>query len=225
MSLTHKPIRVIIADDHELFRCGIKFMLETGSTNICVVGEAINGKDLISQIEKLQPDIVVTDIRMPVMSGYEACVQIIQRYADIKVIALTTFEDANLIYEMFEAGAKGYLIKSSGAEDLVDAITTVHGGGIHYCSSSTISLVKTIGTSKFNQFKKERQLKLSESEEKVMKMICQQLTTKEMAYEMSVSDRTIEEYSKRIKEKTGAKNLVGIAMYAIKNQVVRMHEL
>jgi DNA-binding NarL/FixJ family response regulator len=220
-----KSIRVLIADDHELFRCGIRFMLESTSKHITVVGEAANGRDLVKQVARLYPDVVVTDIRMPVMSGYEASMQIVQNHPNTKVIALTMFEDANLIYEMFEAGAKGYLIKSTGASEMLEAIETVHSGSVHYCSSSTSSLVKVIGNSKFNQFKKERELKLSESEQKVMKMICRQLTTKEMASELCVSDRTIEEYSKRLKQKTGAKNLVGIAMFAIKNQVVRMHEL
>lgn len=148
-------IRMVIADDSSIFRKGLAHSIGMAAQGkILVVGEAENGKQLIEEVDRKRPDIVMTDIRMPLLSGIDASRIIHQRFR-IPVIALTMFSEPDMIYEMFEAGAKGYLTKTSNIEEVTEAIEAVHAGEVHYCSSSSFSLVKKIGAGKYNQYKKK----------------------------------------------------------------------
>jgi DNA-binding NarL/FixJ family response regulator len=219
-------IRLVIADDHSIFRKAIMTFLPQENSSIQVVGEAEDGEELIREVESKKPDIVVTDVQMPIMSGSDATRIITKRFSSlISVIALTMFADADTIYKMFESGAKGYVTKNAGIAEVADAINTVYLGEMYYCSSSSISLIKKIGPSKYNQYKKNKSIQFSEREIELIRSICFQLTTKEIADKLKISSRTVEEYSHNIKEKIKAKSLVGIALYGLKNNIVSPNEI
>src|SRR5688572_20925579 len=103
-------IRLVIADDHEIFRDGLALMLSK-QQDIQLAGQAANGRELIALVTELQPDVIMTDVKMPLMDGIEATRTLLSRYPDLKIIALSMFDEENLIVDMLEAGAKGYLLK------------------------------------------------------------------------------------------------------------------
>lgn len=220
------PFRVVIADDHDFFRDGLKSMLTRfAQPDFQIVGEATNGAELIDQVRLLQPHLVITDIKMPVLDGLEACKKIVGNYPEVKVIALSSFDDSALVYDMIEAGAKGYLLKNTARTEILEAMQEIMRGGVYYCSGASKILLKRLAVSRHNLFLKNPSITFSAMETTIIRHICKQETTKEMAENLRISVRTVEEYSSRIKDKTGARNLVGIALFAIKNGIVALDEL
>jgi len=133
------PIKLVIADDHEIYRDGLKIMLRR-QPDIEVIGEAANGRELIALIERTKPDIVLTDIVMPVMDGIDATRLLRQQYPSINIIALSMFDQDNLIIEMLESGAKGYLLKNADKAEIIDAIKSVYKDIPYYCRSTSVKL-------------------------------------------------------------------------------------
>ncbi len=224
MSL-YSPIRLVIADDHLIFRKALATFLPQKNSSIQIVGEASDGEELIKEVERKQPDIVLTDIQMPGMTGTEASRIINKRFSATSVIALSMFSDTDAIYHMFESGARGYVTKNANIDEIAVAINTVYFGEMYYCSSSATSLIKKIGPGKYNRHTSTGSIHFSERELQMIKLICLQLTTKEIAGQMKISPRTVEEYSHNIKEKIEVKSLVGIALYALKNHIVSANEV
>ena len=148
----YSPIRTVLADDHEIFRDGFNVMLKK-QDNIKLIGEASNGQELIEITERLKPDVVITDIKMPLLDGIEATRIITEKFHGIHVIGLTMFDDDNLIIDMLEAGAKGYLLKSAHKNEIIDAIITVNQDDTYYCKSTSGKLIHMIAQSRFNPYK------------------------------------------------------------------------
>lgn len=209
------PINVVIADDHELFRDGLKLMLNSAE-GINLVGEAWDGRELINLVKKQQPDVVVTDIKMPITDGVEATKFIMQHYPAIKVIALSMFDDEELILEMFEAGAIGYLLKNADKSEMVEAIFTVNQNKPYYCKSTSGKLTKLLAYSRYNMQKQQKEAEFSEKEKEIIRLICQEYTNKQIGEKLFLSTRTVEGYRMKILEKMGAKNIVGIVIEAIR---------
>lgn len=217
----NQPIRIIIADDHELLREGFSLLLRK-QKEIEIVDEASNGKDLLEKVRKLQPDVVVTDIQMPEMDGIQATKKIKEEFPQIEVIALTMFNEDHLIIDMLESGAKGYLLKNTSQKELSEAIKAVYNGGTHFCSSTSERLKNMIVQSKFNPYKKKPSEVFSEREIEVMKLICQQMQNKEIAEKLFISVRTVEGYREKVFEKTGARTIAGVTIFAIKNGIYQI---
>ncbi len=129
-------IKIIIADDHSLFRNALKKLFrKTSEVNVEVLGEAENGEQLVALVEKIQPDIVISDIGMPVMNGIEATKIIKRKFPNVKVIAFSLFDDSSHINGMINAGASGYLLKNISIEDILSGITSVYGGSTYFKTS------------------------------------------------------------------------------------------
>ena len=220
---TENQTTVIVADDHELLREGFCTLFR--NTELKVLATAKDGGELLQLVKEYQPQVVVTDIKMPVIDGLEACKQILRDDSSMPVIAVSMLDDGNLIYDMLEAGARGYLQKNAGRDEVIEAIQSVYDGDRYYCRSTTKTLLKLIGVGEYNQFKKRNDISFCEKEILIIKLICKELTTKEIAGRLKLSSKTIEDYSHRIKEKVGAKNLVGIALYAVKNGFIGLNEI
>jgi DNA-binding NarL/FixJ family response regulator len=214
-------IKIVIADDHELFRDGFKLMLKKQS-NLTVLDEAVNGKQLVEKVKVLQPDVIITDIKMPIMDGLEATKAITTKYPNIGVIALSMFDDDDLIVDMLEAGAKGYLLKNADKEQIVEAIETVYLGNPYYCKNTSNKLAKMIVQSSFNPYKQKEKLAYTPKELQLTQLICEGLTTKEIAESMFTSIRTVEGVRAKLLEKMGVSNSVGVVIYAVKNGLVKM---
>lgn len=215
------PIKLIIADDHDVYRDGLRFILEKNE-GINVIGEASNGKELYHLCKKLEPDVVLTDIIMPQMDGIEATRMLYKDCPAVNVIALSMYNEDNLIIDMLEAGAKGYLIKSAHKSEIIEAVQSAAKNIPYYCRSSSSKLARMIANSQFNPYKKIERLSFNEKETEVIRLICQEKTTKEIGDLLFLSNRTIEGYRQRIQEKMQVKSTAGIVVYAIKTGLYKI---
>jgi two-component system, NarL family, response regulator NreC len=213
-------IKLLIADDHEIFRDGFKLMLSK-FTDIELVGEAENGRELVELTKKLKPDVIITDIKMPIMDGIDATQKISEKYPDIGIIGLSMFDEDDLIIDMLEAGAKGFLIKNAGKLEITEAIRTVYEGGPYYCKTTSHKLTNLIAKSRFNPYKKVTKIEFTEKERTIIQLICKELSNKEIADKLFVSSRTVEGHRLKILDKMNVKNTVGLVVYAMKHGLDR----
>ncbi len=214
----YRTIKIVIADDHAIFRDGFKVLLKN-QEELELIGEANDGKELIELTERVQPDVVISDIMMPEMDGIAACKIIKAQFPEVKVIALTMFNDDNLVVEMLEAGAKGYLLKNTNKNELLLATKTVHDGGTYYCSATSMKLSRLIAESRFTPNRPQPAARFTSRETDIIKLVCEQYTNKEIATKLGLSIRTVESHREKIQEKTGSKNSIGVVVYAIKHKL------
>jgi DNA-binding NarL/FixJ family response regulator len=212
------PIKLLLADDHELFRDGFSLMFKKNK-KIKLVGQARDGKELIEIAHALQPDVIVTDIQMPVMGGIEATKLLTEQLPAIGIIALAMFNEEDQLMEMLEAGARGYLIKNADKKEIIAAIETVYEGRKYYCEDTSRKLAKINADSDSKRVTRNPMLLFSEKERAIIKMICDERSTKQIAFEMHLGCRTVEWYRDGILQKTGAKNVAGIVVYAIEHKL------
>jgi len=185
-----------------------------------LIGEASNGEELIEITRKLKPDVVVTDIKMPKVDGLQATKILSGEFPGIGIIALSMIDEETLIFDMMEAGAKGYLLKNAHKTEIIEAIKAVNEGQPYYCNGTSAKLTRMIAKSDKIPFnKKSSRPELSQKEIEVIFLICQEKTNKEIADHLNLSIRTIEGYRDRIFEKIGAKNSAGVVVYAIRNKI------
>ncbi|HEY0677725.1 MAG TPA: response regulator transcription factor [Chitinophagaceae bacterium] len=217
-------IRLVIADDHEIFRDGLALMLSK-QQDVELVAQAQNGMELIQLAGQHQPDVIMTDIKMPVMDGIEATRLLLQRDPKLKIIALSMFDEENLIVDMLEAGAKGYLLKNADKQEILEAISNVYEDKTYYCRHTSARLASMIVKSKFNPYKKSEPVSFNEREKEIIRMICQQCTTQEIGEKLFLSKRTVEGYRTRLLEKMNVKNTAGVVIYALRHHFITEKEL
>lgn len=213
----YEKINIVIADDHSIFREGLITVINK-QWPFHITGQAENGQVLLSIIENQQPDIVIIDIRMPVMDGIKTTSIITQKFPDIKVIALTMFDDDKLIMEILNAGAKGYILKNADQTEIIKALKTVNQGGSYFFKDSIYKLIKSMSQASITNVKPC----FTDKEITIMKLICKQYSNKEIASLLKSSVRSVESARERIQYKTGTKNMVGVAVYAMKNNIVNL---
>lgn len=218
MSKIHGNIKVVIADDHEIFRDGMRIMLQK-QPDIQLVGEAGDGRELIEQVKSLQPDIVISDVKMPRMDGAAATRHLVEHYPHVGIIALTMFDEEDLIIDMLEAGAKGYLLKNADKNEIVDAIKSVYEQQPYYCRHTSHKLAEMVAKSKFNPHRNHIKPEFNERELEIVRFICDGLTSKQIGEKIFLSVRTVEGLRMKILEKMDVKNTAGIIIYAIKNNL------
>jgi DNA-binding NarL/FixJ family response regulator len=214
-------ITIVIADDHAIFRDGLKLMIKK-EKGLKVVGEAANGKELIEKVDELTPHVILTDIVMPEMDGIAAARIISTKHSSVGIIALSSFDQEYLVIDMIEAGALGYLLKNTGRKEIVDAIEAVYLKQCYYCETVSAQIKKRIAGSSFNPFSKFKKIMFNETEIEIIRLLCEELTSKEIASLMFLSPRTIDGHRQRIMERIGAKSIAGILMYAVKNGIYKI---
>lgn len=219
-----EPIQLLIADDHEIFRDGLALMLSR-QKDMNLVGQASDGVELMGLVEAQCPDVVLMDIKMPRMDGIQATKELIKIYPDLHIVALSMFSEENLIVEMLEAGAKGYLLKNADKQEILDAIHSVMENRVYYCRDTSATLASMIVKSNFNPYRKKEVVEFSERELEIIRLICKQFTAQEMGDNLFLSRRTIEGYRTRILEKMNVKNTAGVVIYALKNKLISEKEL
>ncbi|MEM9920608.1 MAG: response regulator transcription factor [Bacteroidota bacterium] len=214
-------IKLIIADDQVLFLNGLRLLINTFET-IELVAEAKNGQELLDLIPLHQPDVILVDLKMPIMNGIEATSIIKDKYPDIKVLLLSMYNDESIINHVMKNGANGYLLKNEEPHILREAIETVVAKGFYFNEYVSKALLKDVRQpsvqSKINRLGHE--LKLTRREVEILKLICQQYTSNEIAEQLYLSVRTVEGHRKRLLDKTGVRNIVGLVLFAVKHQFV-----
>jgi DNA-binding NarL/FixJ family response regulator len=176
-------------------------------------------------VEETRPDMILTDIKMPRMDGIAAAKQLLGKHPGLKIIALSMFEEEDLIVEMLEAGARGYLLKNADKKEILDAIVTVDEGNIFYCKHTTARLASLIVKSKFDQQKKSPGALFTDREREIVRLICRQHTAQEIGEMLFLSKRTVEGYRTRILEKMDVKNTAGVVIFALKHSIIREEEI
>jgi DNA-binding NarL/FixJ family response regulator len=221
--MAHK-IKLVIADDHEIYRSGLALMLSK-ENQLELAGQAWDGKELVELAGRIHPDIIITDIKMPRMDGIEATRVLLEQNPTQKIIALSMFDEENLIVEMLEAGAKGYLLKNADKQEILEAIRTVFQEDTYYCRHTSARLAAMIVKSRFEAKKKNPDVIFSEREREIVKLICQQCTAQEIGEQLFLSKRTVEGYRTKILEKMSAKNTAGIVIFALRNHLVAENDI
>ncbi len=220
--MTPVKIKVLIADDHDLYRDGLRMLLQRDE-QITVIGEASNGKELVALADKETPDVVLTDLIMPVTDGVQAIRKLYDKGIK-RIIALSTFDSERLIVEALEAGAMGYIIKNAQKGEIVEAVKMVNGYKPYYCSSSSARLVKLIAKSNFNPYTKQSKDLFSEKEKEIICYICEERSSEEIGKLLYMGKRTVDGIRAKILTKMEVKTVAGVAIYAIKNSIYLLRE-
>ncbi len=216
-------VKVVLADDHILLRNGLAGLIN-GFDGYTVLFEANNGQDLMKTLEANNlPDLVLLDINMPVKDGFETALWLKQNHPDIKVLALSMYDNEPSIIKMLRNGAKGYLLKDTAPKEFKTALDAVMSKGFYYSEMVTGKLIHAVNNMDEPQQQKNSFSKLNEKETEFLKLACTEMTYKEIADKMFLSPRTIDGYRDALFEKLNVKTRVGLVMYAIKTGLVQVH--
>lgn len=212
-----EKIKILIVDDHQLFRNGLKMLLEA-IPEFEIAGEASNGKELLELEGKEVADIVLMDINMPVLDGIEATMRILKTNPGLEVIALSMYGEEDYYYKMTEAGAKGFLLKDSDISEVREAIHTVVRGGTYFSQQLLQNVIRKIRY-------RESEMKiaaLSKREREILMKICEGLSNQEIADALFISKRTVDKHRANLLDKTNSKNTASLILYAIRNKLIEI---
>lgn len=214
-------LKILLVDDHEIFLKGLTLMLNEFN-EFKVVGEASNGQEFLQKLDHIMPDVVLMDIKMPVLNGVEATKKAIEKYPDLKIIALTMFGEHKYLRMMADAGAHGFIQKNINKNELEQAIITVANGQTYFSPEMMADLAEWDTTNESGIFLNDVNERLSERELDVLKLIIKGLSSQEMANKLFISPRTVEGHRANLIAKTGTRNVVDLVIYAIRNHLVEI---
>ena len=220
-----KTIKIIIVDDEILFRKGISFLLGR-EANIEIIFEAANGDELISFLRNNKsnhPDIIIMDLKMPIINGVEATKIIHAEFPELKIIALTSYNSKSFVANMIDVGAVSYLIKNATPQELMKTINEVSKKGFYYTDYVMKIIQADLLTNKKTKSNFDSNF-LSPREIEVLKLICTQKSTVEIAEQLFISPRTVEGHRNNLLLKTDSRNIAGLVVYAVQNQFIILNE-
>jgi two-component system response regulator NreC len=210
---------VLLADDHAIVRAGVRMLLET-DPDVEIVGEAGNGLEAVALAEELNPDVIVMDIMMPDMDGFEATRQIKKKHPQCNVLVLSMYDNEQYFFEILSAGASGYLPKKAAPTSLVEAVRTVHGGGVYLYPTVARSLVEDYVRRVHEGGEQETYDGLTEREREVLTLIAEGETTQGIARALHISVKTVERHRSNIMDKLDLHNRIELTKYAIRKGLI-----
>jgi two-component system, NarL family, response regulator NreC len=217
-------ITIVIADDHPLVRNGLQEVLRDES-RLRIIGEASTGSELIELVSKLKPDIVITDIKMPGLDGIDAVKEIKRIRPMTGIIALSMLKKEQIVIDMLEAGAYGYLLKDADKSQIIEAIYCVHNNEPYYSSSFTRRMLRRLKVSSFKPYYKDYdKYALKPIERRMITMICDGMTNKEIAYNLKLRLKTIENYRKMLMDKLEKTSIASLVIYAVQTGLYEIPE-
>ena len=216
-----EPIKVIIADDHVLYRAGVKTAL-SAKADVKVIAEADNGSHLLNMLKMIPVDVILLDIQMPIMDGIATLPEIKKIAPNAKVIMLTMMEDHSMVTKLMELGANSYLPKTSDIEIIYEAIKTCFEQEYYFNSLTNKALLTNLKQRNVATPQKlmQQEAQLNDKEMLILKLMCEEKSTKEIADMVELSPRTVEAIRDKLKVKTGAKTTAGLIMYAVKHKIL-----
>jgi DNA-binding NarL/FixJ family response regulator len=209
--------RILIADDHQMFVDGLKSLL-VEEKEMCVVGEAKNGYEVLEICDHQQVDIVIMDINMPKMDGILAAKELSKKHPSVKVLGLSMYNDRDYISDILKAGARGYVLKNTGKENLLRAIATLQSGSNYLSEEVSKTLLSSFMKNPSGEHATE---KLSDREQEVLECIASGLTTHEIADKLFISKNTVETHRKNLLYKLKAKNTAELVNNAYKQRLIQ----
>lgn len=218
-SKTSKKPKIIIVDDHLIFRQGLTSII-TSENIATIIGEAANGIEFLELLTKHKPDLVLMDIDMPYMNGLEATEKAIEFLPNLKIIVFSMFSDEEYYHKMIERGVKGFILKTSGIDELEKAIQEVMKGESYFSNELLRKIISGFGNK--NNCEQIKQDILSEREIEVLKQICLGLTNDEIAKKLYISPKTVKTHKSNLLGKTISKNTPALILFAIKNRLVEI---
>lgn len=216
-------MRVLLADDHPIMRAGVRLMLENES-DIEIVGEADNGLKAVEMTKALHPDVVIMDISMPDLDGFEATRRIVQSCPATRVLVLTMYDSEEHFFEILKAGAVGYVPKKAAPTDLIAALRSVHAGGVFIYPTVARSLVNDFLRRSESGPEQASLGGLSDRERQVLRMIAEGMSNRAIADTLVLSVKTVERHRANIMEKLGLHNRTALVKYAIRKGLVDMRD-
>src|SRR2546421_5284123 len=219
-----QKISVILADDHTGVRQGLRALL-VAEGDIEIVGEAENGRQAVQLAKKLLPDVVVMDIAMPVLNGLEATRQIVRTVPSTKVVVLSSYSDDDYVQQLTEAGAAGYLVKQTAANDLLKAIREAHKGNAYFSPAIAKRLRDHCRQSFANtgQEIRKRNDYLTTREAEVLQLIAEGRANKQIAAELCISIKTVEKHRQQVMNKLGIHDVAGLTRHAIAKGIIEIN--
>lgn len=207
-------ISVLIADDHAVVRDGLRALLEA-NPDIVVVGDAAEGRQAISQVQSLHPDVVIMDISMPELDGIRATQQILELSPQVRVIILSMFGTPEHVHRALQAGARGYLLKESAGREVMDAVLAVYAGEFYLTQPITQTLIAD-----YLQYRGLAQTdspleRLSQREREILQLVLEGKTSAEIADFLFLSPKTVESYRSRMMHKLGVPDLLSLVKFAV----------
>ena len=193
-------IKIAIADDYKIFREGLKVGFSTDE-NLEVIMEADNGEDLLKALETITPDVIIMDLKMPIMDGMEATKAVRKKYPNIKVLVVTMYDDDKFIIHLMENGANGYLLKNTEPDEIRKAIYSVHENGYYFNDVVNKALLKKLILKNNLKPSFNQNVELTERELEVLKLICEEKTAAEIAKDIFLSPRSVEGIRQRLLKK------------------------
>lgn len=211
---------VIIVEDNEMFRDGIQSILHLSEV-AKVIAVASNGEEFLDLLKSCKPDLVIMDIEMPGMNGIEATRLSLSKYPELKILVLSMYCDQKYYTNILEAGAKGYVLKSTNKNELIRAVNDVVNDKLFFSNELLSNIIVDFNNS--NSLRnKEEELHFSNREIEIIDLMCKGLSTIEISEKICLSNKTVENYRVKLLNKTGCKNSVSLAVYAIKNSLVNV---
>jgi DNA-binding NarL/FixJ family response regulator len=216
----NKEIKVAIADDHDIFRDGLKRLLKKlKPLQLQIIGDVSNGAAVIELVKITSPDLIFMDVQMPGMDGIATTKRIKSTNPEVKIIAITTFNNPSTVKSMLDAGVDGYLLKNTTKEEIAEAIAIVYSGGKFFALDEQVQCtVKEYATCRDSA--QAIWAKLSKQEREILRCICHEMSNKEVAATLHINARTVETYRKRMMQKVGVRNSAGLVMFAITKGIV-----
>jgi DNA-binding NarL/FixJ family response regulator len=216
-------IRIAAADDQKTFRQSlvraINFM-----DGLEVVAEAGNGKELIGKLDQVPVDVIMLDLNMPEMDGISATLTIRDRFPELKIIILSQYDDDSHIIHLVESGAHAYLTKNAELEEIEAAIRAVHDKGFYFNDRVNLAMINRMARNDRFKASFDQNAEFTEIELQVLKLICREKNSQEIAALVYRSARTVEGIRQRMLDKVGAKNIAGLVLFAIRNNLIRLEE-
>ncbi len=207
-------IKLIIADDHPMIVNGIKTMLDQ-EKDINLVYEAHNGVEVLDYLKENDADVVLMDINMPEVNGIDACKIIKEKYSSVNVLIFSQYDEKRFVKRVLKAGANGYLLKNSASTEIISAIKMIHKGGL-FLSKDLPNIFEEGKSSRTDSLFPD----LSSREIDVLKLICDEMVTQEIADKLFISKHTVETHRANLLLKVGVKNTAGLVKWAIENEIV-----
>lgn len=213
-----EPVRILIVDDHQMFIDGIKALLRNVK-RFKIVDEALDGSIALEKLKSTPIDIMITDISMPGMSGTELTQIVKKEYPQIKILVLTMYNDQDVANEILMSEAEGFILKNTGKQELVSALTSIADDGTFYSREVLTNLMIKVKNDKRTE---EETHNLTERELEILQLICEELSSEQIAEKLFISKRTVDTHRQHIYEKTKCKTIISLIKFALRNNLVNL---
>lgn len=213
-------IHIMIADDHTMFVDGIDSILNK-EADMQVLCKCYTGPEVIESLKTTKPDIILLDINLPGLTGLEVSKKVLTDYPEIKILAISMFNEESFVTEILNNGAQGYILKNTGIEELLTAIRTIHSGKTYFSKDVTNTIMKSLMKKRMESKGSTKLIpKISRREKEVLKLIMEEFTTQEIANELFISLKTVESHRSSLLNKLNARNTAGLVRITMENKLL-----